>query len=133
MKKFLFYLALLFIPMALQADEKSVNDAKSWLAIIDKGDYAQSWQAGAVTMQLKIPQNSWVAIMTAMRKPLGEVQERSLVQENEAKDPPNLPEGDYKVLTFSTDFKNAKAAKELITMIQQSDGNWKVLTYHVGN
>jgi hypothetical protein len=129
-----FLLALLF-PLFLQAEavdlDPSIRDGQSWLKIVDQGDYPKSWEVASLTLRLKIPQSAWTALLKAVREPLGKVKKRSLIQQTDAKDPENLPKGDYKIQLYATDFSKAKGVKELLMLIQESDGTWRVLTYNV--
>jgi hypothetical protein len=102
-----------------------------WLNLLDQTKYTQSWDYGSVTLKLTIPKNHWTTLMERLRKPLGSLKSRKLVDQRTAKDPVGLPKGDYMILLFQSAFSRKDSAKELITMIQESDGKWRVLTYQV--
>lgn len=119
---------------ALTAEEQKIltdnaNAALSWLKLIDDGHYAESWDAGSKTFQLTIGRNEWVKAMEKLRKPLGTVVQRTLLQQLPKQNPKGLPEGYYMVLVYQTNFSNRPQANELVTMQLESDGRWRTLTY----
>ena len=104
---------------------------KAWLDMVDKGRYGESWDAGSKLMRGTVKRNEWEKILTKTRKPLGEVKSRSILDQRTAKDPKNMPKGDYMVLFYNTSFSNKPLAYELITLFLESDGQWRVITYNV--
>jgi len=80
---------------------------------------------------MTIGKEEWIELEQATRKPLGKVISRDVVDERIAKNPKGLPVGNYMVLFYNTSFTNRKDAHELVTLMQESDGKWRVLTYHV--
>lgn len=114
-----------------EQEEKAKEAGAAWLKLLDQQSYDQSWDASAATMKLLIPKNDWKNLMVSLRKPLGLVNSRTLIEELPAKDPHGLPKGDYMVLVYSTSFSGKANAHELITMQLESTGQWRVLTYQV--
>lgn len=104
-------------------------DALHWLNLIDQGQYGESWDAASKTFQLTINRNEWIKAEEKLRKPLGAVVNRQLLQQLPKQNPKGLPEGYYMVLVYQTDFANRAKANELVTMVLESDGRWRVLTY----
>ncbi len=111
--------------------KNSVEAALKWLHLIDEAKYAESWDAASLTLRLKIPKNYWVTLMENIRKPMGSLISRKLLDQRTAKNPAGLPKGDYMVLVFQASFSRKESAKELVTLVQESDGRWRVLTYQV--
>ena len=109
----------------------SVKAAEEWLNLIDREKYEESWDTGSINFQLTVPKNHWVMLMDQIRKPLGDVSSRKILDQRTAKDPKGLPKGDYMVIFFDTSFSKKEVAHELVTLIQTSDGTWKILTYQV--
>lgn len=116
--------------MSKNALQASAEAAKSWLAIVDKGDYGQSWNQASALMKLTIQKDEWVTVMNTMRKPLGKVTSREVVDQRTAKNPHGLPAGDYMVLFYKTAFSQRTNASELVTL-HLEDGAWQVMTYQV--
>jgi hypothetical protein len=151
MKKKIFYIALLLpifylmTPVILKAAEEtgtmvnqvspdlqaSAEAADGWLKLVDRENYDQSWDKGSATLQLLVPKKDWRKLLESLRKPLGEMKTRQVIDQRTAKDPAGLPKGDYMVLVYKTSFSSKPTANELITMVKESDGRWKVLTYQV--
>lgn len=115
----------------LDADLKASADAAAaWLQFVDNGQFSQSWNSGSKTFQLTIKQGEWDKAMEKLRRPLGNLVKRDLIEQRTAKNPKGLPEGEYMVLFYKSSFSNRPEANELITMVRESDGKWRVLTYH---
>lgn len=127
-----FFLLVTFNLSAFEAvDQKSVGAAKAWLSLVDKGEYAKSWENGSLTFKITITEAHWQRLMKAIREPLGKVESRELLEQRPSKDPKGLPRGEYMVIFFKSHFSNRKDAHELITLVLESSGEWKVLTYQV--
>lgn len=103
----------------------------AWLGMLDKGQYGESWDKGSLMFRNTIKRDEWIKAMDKIRKPLGSVVARTNVDIRTAKDPNGLPAGDYLVFFYKTSFSNKKEAFELLTLVQMSDGHWRVLTYQV--
>jgi Protein of unknown function (DUF4019) len=119
---------------ALTAEEQKIladnaAAALSWLQLVDNGKYEDSWNAASKTFQLTIAKNEWGKAMEKLRTPLGRVVSRTLLQQLPKQNPKGLPEGYYMVLVYQTDFTDRHKANELLTMVLESDGRWRVLTY----
>lgn len=108
----------------------SLAAAESWLKIVDSGDYGASWDAASNTFKFTIQKAEWVKAEDKLRKPLGKLISRKLIEQRPAKNPKGLPAGDYMVIYFKTSFANRPEANELVTLVKSDDGIWHVLTYH---
>lgn len=105
--------------------------AKAFLGLLDAGKYGESWDSGSQLMKHTIKRKEWDKAMTKLRKPKGSVSSRTVLDQRTAKDPANLPKGDYMVLFYKTDFSSKPNAYELITLYHEGDGQWRVVTYQV--
>jgi len=130
--RYVFLALLALFPLAAFAEQGAKEAAAEWVELLDKGKYDEAWEKGALTLRLKVNRQVWNSLMAAMRTPLGAVKERKLLKELPAKDPENLPKGDYMVVLFETSFQDGKTRRELVTLVQETDGNWRPLTYHAG-
>lgn len=110
---------------------ESVLAAQKWLSLLDKEKYSESWDTGSQLFQQTIPKEEWQKVMDAIRKPLGKVSSRDILDQRTANNPKGLPVGEYIVLFYNTSFAGKPAAHELVTLIKESNGQWKVLTYQV--
>lgn len=106
-------------------------DALEWLKLVDAGKYEESWEIGSRTLQLIMKQKEWVKYLEKVRKPLGSVTNRSLVEQRTAKDPAGVPKGNYMVMLYDTAFATEPKAKELMILSQANDGSWRTMSYFI--
>lgn len=95
-----------------------------WMAI-DRGNYAQSWDAAAPMFQRIISKEEWVGMMEKTRRPLGKVlsrQERSLKF---------APGGSLFDAIYVRSFDSQRAAVENVTCAMQSNGEWRIISYFI--
>lgn len=111
------------------ADSQKVVDA--WLALSDAEKYGESWDTASKTFQLTISKHEWETAMNTIRKPLGKVTSRKIIDIGSAENPKGLPAGEYMVFYYETAFANKPKGSELITLVLTDDGKWKILTYQV--
>lgn len=126
-------LALLIPVAALAADagtQKATDAAKSWLALIDENDYAQSWNTASALFQSHVTEAQWEAAAKAARGPMGSVVARNVASVDFATTLPGAPDGQYAVVTFDTKFANKAAAVERMVMAMDG-GSWRAAGYHV--
>lgn len=125
----------LFVSLPLKAEvdplQAPESAAEKWVQLLDNGNYAGSWDAGSKTFQTTIPKNRWEILMEQIRKPLGEVTERKVLDHRIAQDPAGLPAGEYRVIIYQTQFSKKGSARELLTLTLGEDGVWRILTYQV--
>lgn len=126
-------LALLISGTAMSADldrQKATASAKSWLALIDAGNYAQSWKAASTLFKGHITGAQWESAVKAARGPLGPVMARNPAGIDFETTLPGAPDGQYAVIKFDTRFRDKAAASETVTMAMDG-GNWKTAGYYV--
>lgn len=104
--------------------------AMDWLAKVDAGEYAASWESAAALLKNQVGAEQWATIASAARKPLGAVQSRELVNVTVTNSLPGAPDGEYVVLQFQTVFDNKASATELLTPMLDN-GQWRVSGYFV--
>ncbi len=114
-----------------EAAKQAAAAAQKWLAEIDNGQYGQSWQDAAVFFQNAISEQKWESALTAVRKPLGDLQSRNLKSAQYATQLPGAPDGQYMVMLFDTSFANKKSAIETVTFTLETDGQWKASGYYI--
>lgn len=101
--KFVAAVVLVFlIPVvALAADadsQKATDAAKSWLALVDADDCAQSWNTASPFFQSRISQAQWEKAAQAARGPMGPVVVRDVTSVDFAAALPGAPDGQYAVV-----------------------------------
>lgn len=106
-------------------------ETEAWLGLLDKRLYGESWARASLMFRNTVTKKEWTEAMDKLRKPFGAVQSRANADIRTAKDPKGLPAGDYMVYLYKTVFSGNKEAFELITLVQESDGQWRILTYQI--
>ena len=130
---FLLSTALLIYATTMNAeqtkDQIAIQEAESWLAIVDSEEYAHSWDNAATYFKNDVAKDQWIGSMNAYRKPLGKMIERKLNSNQYVTSLPGAPDGEYVVIQFSTVFENKKESIETITPMLDADGMWRVSGY----
>ncbi len=117
--------------LAGEPEKKGTQAAESWLALVDAGEYGQSWEEAAVFFKSAVPKEDWERSLEAFRTPLGAVVSRSVTSATYATSLPGAPDGEYVVIQFETSFANKKAAVETVTPMKDPDGAWRVSGYYI--
>ena len=128
------FLLSFILPVEAQEELQKLDSqeaALKWLKLMDEGRYNDSWDVASLTFRLTIPKKHWVALMRQIRTPLGDIKQRAVVEQRPALNPKGLPEGKYMVIYFETSFSEKSKANELVTLVLESDGQWRILTYQV--
>ncbi len=113
------------------AEKAAVSASLAWLALVDAGQYDESWQESARLFKAAITIQQWRASMGAYRKPLGRLITRALKSKTYATSLTGAPDGEYVVIQYATVFENKKSAIETITPMLDGDGNWRVSGYYI--
>jgi Protein of unknown function (DUF4019) len=113
------------------AKQAATAAAQKWLAEVDNGQYAQSWQDASAYFQTAVSEDKWESALNAVRKPLGDLESRNLQSAQYAAQLPGAPDGQYVVMQFDTSFANKKSAIETVTFMLEKDGQWKSAGYYI--
>jgi uncharacterized protein DUF4019 len=127
-------IAMILVSVAFGADtsqKDALAAAENWLAMIDHGEYAKSWQEAAAYFKSVITEAEWVQSMQTVRKPLGKVISIKLKSLTPKTSLPNTPEGKYVVIQFETSFEKGKSGLENVNAQLESDGKWRVAGYGI--
>lgn len=111
------------------AEKAATSAAQAWLALIDGGNYAKSWQEASAFLQGAVTQKAWEDAMENARKPLGKLASREAKIAQSVTALPGAPDGQYVVMRFETSFANKKSAIETVTFMLGKDGQWKSAGY----
>ncbi|HWZ63367.1 MAG TPA: DUF4019 domain-containing protein [Steroidobacteraceae bacterium] len=109
----------------MQAQQAALN----WLALLDAGDYQQSWVTAADYFQSSIEERQWASTVSQVRRPLRAVKSRTVSSVTFVNS--TAPGGDHFVIQFSTDFRRKSGATETVTLLKNLDGRWRVSGYHI--
>lgn len=127
-------LAFIFLPLAVAAEtpeREALEVAEAWLAVVDSGDYAKSWDTAAAYFKGAITKEKWEQALEGVRPPLGKVLSRKVKAKQFATSLPGAPDGEYVVIQYETSFENKSTAVETVTPMKDEDGKWRVSGYFV--
>jgi hypothetical protein len=134
-RSFLTVMVLCLLSATVTASETKENEAlraaRAWLAVVDAGDYDESWNAAAGYFRNALSQQQWRQTLTGVRQPLGNVVSRELRGKTYATELPGAPDGEYVVIQFNTTFENKRVAIETVTPMLENDGSWLVAGYFI--
>ena len=109
----------------------AVSAAEKWLAAIDAGQYAASWNEAAEFFKNAVKPEQWEQSMQAARKPLGKLLSRKVQTKIYRTSLPGAPDGEYVLIKFETSFENKNKAIETVTPMMDKDGTWRVSGYYI--
>lgn len=108
-----------------------LEDATSWLELIDSGEYEQSWKESGAIFRSGISIAKWTEAMQLVREPLGAAKSREIALAQAPTSLPGLPKGNYLILSFTTDFDSQTTMKvETLSMVEV-DGEYKAIGYFI--
>lgn len=119
------------VPGTAPAPAAAQQAAEQWLALVDAGNFAESWKTAAGYFQTAVSQDQWEHTIVAVRQPLGGLVVRKFKSAQYTKTVPGAPDGEYVILQFDTSFANKKEAVETVTPMLDPDGKWKVSGYYI--
>ena len=105
--------------------------AAEWLALVDAGKYAESWEKLSPTFKKAVSKRKWKSTVEKVRAPLGTLTSRELKSAEFSKELPGAPEGEYVVLQYDAAFERKPKAAEKVTLVLGQDLNWRVTSYAV--
>lgn len=109
-------------PPAAAAESDPVRVAREWLALVDKGDWTASWNATGQSFKALNTVDVWAKVSEEVRPPLGAVQSRVLISEQDVPAPPY----GYQMVKFRTDYANKPGAIETLSLSREG-GQWRVV------
>lgn len=125
---------LLIVSLSLiaqdQSEKVSEKSAEQWLALIDAGNYDESWNQAGEFFRSHVTKEAWNQQVSAARGQTGKFKSRKLKSAQAADSLPNAPVGKYEILQYDSSF-NAGPAVETVVLIQEKAGSWKVVGYFV--
>ncbi len=113
------------------AEKAAVESANRWLALVDGGNYAASWDEAATLFRNAVAKDQWVKQVGAVRVPLGKLESRKLKSATYTTQLPGAPDGKYVVIQYESSFEHKKSAIETVTPMLDKDGHWRVSGYFI--
>jgi hypothetical protein len=105
--------------------------AHSWLALVDQGDIAGSWDEAALVFQVAVTRTKWVQALRSARGPFEPFGARHQIMARYTTDPPNAPPGQYVVLQYETDVSGGRHVVETVVPTLDGKRGWRVSGYFV--
>ncbi|WP_448563361.1 DUF4019 domain-containing protein [Thalassotalea ganghwensis] len=130
MKKLMIVLSLCISTFVWANESMGSIAAQEWLKIVDAGRYAESWEKSDSFLKSQLTQTKWDVALKGVRTPLGQVKSRSKLGAKEYTSLPGVPDGEYLVIQYQTEFQNGKSATETLTLSKNS-GNWLAVGYFI--
>jgi hypothetical protein len=124
-------LAITSAANAQRNEQLAQQSAESWLALVDTGKYADSWQEASAMFKAHVTRDQWQSMVKPVREPLGKLTSRKLKSASYTKALPGAPDGEYVVIQFDSSFEHKQAAVETITPTLDKDGKWRVSGYFI--
>ncbi len=112
-----------------QAIEAAQQAADQWLAHVDAGDAAQSYETAAAVLKDQITEEQWRGSLNAVEMQTGELVDRALITPRYTTTLPNAPPGEYVILEYDAQYTNL-AALEVVVLKKEND-DWRSAGYLV--
>ena len=119
---------------ALSAGEDvtaAVDAVTPWLALVDSGQYGESWFQASSDFRGAASKEQWIHALNTVRAPLGTLVSRHLKSATHTTKLPNARPGDYVVVQYDTSYEKAPGMLEVVVAILEKDGAWKVSGYFI--
>lgn len=113
------------------AEQAAITAVEKWLALIDNDDSGESWNQAASFFKAVVTSEQWKTSFEAAQVPLGKVVSRKLKSQKYVEELPGAPDGEYVVLEYETSFQRKKNGTETITLMKDTDGEWRAAGYFV--
>ena len=121
---FLFFLR---IGRAASGDEPAnsvpLTAIKAWLALMDDGEFGQSWETATPYFQRAMAKAEWISRLQKVRHPLGSVRSRKFASGK------YTALGHWFIAKYETSFDGLLAATETVTFAKQAGGEWLAVGY----
>jgi len=104
--------------------------ARSWLSIVDAGDYEDSWHSASELFRQNMARfgkdaSFWAKSLGVARKPLGEVRSRK----STAVQPKSGAGAPLVEIVYASAFAAADGVQETMVMTLEDDGEWRMASY----
>lgn len=116
-------------PQAAEYEQAAIAAGEQWLAYLDAGSYAASWDTAATLFKAGMTRDQWVATIENLHAQLGIPQGRELIAAKHTTSLPNAPAGDYVVIQYRIGFAEGGGVE---TLTMKLDGDvWKASGYFI--
>jgi len=120
-----------FASAQAKPEQLAQQSADAWLALVDSGKYAQSWDEAAQFFKSHVTKDQWQDALHASRDPFGKLVSRKVKSADYKTSLPGAPDGQYVVIQYETSFEHKQSAVETVTPMLDKDGKWRVSGYYI--
>lgn len=103
-------------------DRHVVDAARTWLELVDEGQWNESYQATGAAFRRINTAEVWAATSEKVRVPLGAVLSRTFISQQNLPAPP----AGYEVVKFRTHYANKPDAVETVSLDREG-GEWRIV------
>lgn len=111
-------------------EDAAIAAANKWLALVDAGQFGESWKHSATLFQNSVSESKWEMSISAVRGPLGKFVSREVLSARSMSSLPGAPDGQYVVIQYNAVFENKRAAVETVTPMLDGE-EWRVSGYYI--
>lgn len=115
----------------VQDREAAEAAAQTWLACIDRGDAAGSYDIAAALFRAAVTPEVWAESLRQAQLPIGRAVARTARSQTFATELPGAPDGEYLVLQYETQFERKQNGAETVVMMREATGEWRVSGYWI--
>jgi hypothetical protein len=112
-------------------EKAALEAARAWLALVDAGRYAESWDAASSLFRGAVTKEQWIRALEGSRTPLGKLVSRSVVTSKYTTSLPGAPDGEYVVIQYTAAYEHKTSGAETVTPMLDKDGAWRVSGYYI--
>ena len=118
------------VARAEDSPEKAAQKAaEAWMPLWDEGKWEESYKELAEQTRKDNTPRQWYVYWYAVRKPLGKLKSRKLVEAKYIESLPGDPGRAGAVLRYESSFEKKESLVETFAMMLEKDGAWRVGYY----
>jgi|GEM_PF-1368188 hypothetical protein len=115
-----------------EADRNAaVAAVEAWLKLLDEGKYEESYKEAGAYFRNSVSEGEWLRAIATFRGPHGKATSRKKISTTTTPPLEGLPEGDYFVVEYETNFEKKQNCTENVTALKDPEGKWRVIGYHL--
>jgi len=112
-------------------EQAAISVANSWLSLVSEEKYGESWDEAANLFKNAVSKEQWKQALSGLLSPFGACISREVISAKYMTSLPGVPNGEYVVITFKTEFEEKSEAIETVTPMKDTDGVWRVSGYFI--
>lgn len=117
-------------PAATKTSEAGVEAALTWITLLDREQWADSWASAGTLFKTQVTQTDWATTVASVRASVGPVVSRTEISAIPSTTLPGLPTGEYEVIQYRTAFRDKPESVETAVMTREG-GAWRVIGYFI--